>query len=161
MSCVVEWIENGEARSRFVSTDVLTHRLAPVAERFWAARPSDGIVIGRDIPSRPIAHLLSHIVIYQPVEDRSDLKVHLAGTAVRFRFSRDITGAMMSELFGPEDFPVRFRTLMEVIDKDEPRRACITHTAGGIEVFRLELLMIPVWSPGRSTRWAASFCFYT
>lgn len=153
-------MESGEAHSRYLRVDALTHPLAPIAERFWDARPGDGIVIGRDIPTRPIARLLSYIAIYQPIEGGTDFKVHLAGTAVRIRFAREITGAKLSELFAPEDFRVRFQAMMEVIDKNEPRRACITHTAGDVDVFRLELLMLPVWSPDRSTRWTAVFCFY-
>lgn len=160
MSCVSEWIENGEARSHYERTDHLTHALAPIAQHFWDERAPDGIIIGRDVPSRAIARLLSNIIIYQPLGDRSDLRVQLAGSAIRRRFARDITGARMSELFGPDDFPVRFNTLMEVIDSGEPRMACITHTAGNVEVFRLELLMLPVWLAGHSSKGAMSFCFY-
>lgn len=159
MNCVVDWIENGEAHSRYERMDVLTHPQAQIVKRFWDNRPSDGIVVGRDIPSRPIARLLSHIIIYQPLVS-GDLKVHLAGTAIRCRFARDITGDAMSDLFGPEDYPVRYRAVMDVIELGEPRGACITHTAGGIEVFRLELVTLPVWSPDHSEKWAASFSFY-
>jgi hypothetical protein len=160
MNCVTEWIENGETNACYRETASLTHPLAPIALRFWENRPADGIVIGRDIPSRAIATLLSHVVIYQPDEGRRDLRVHLSGTALRARFARDITGLMMSNLFGPDDFPVRFNTMMDVIDRDITRMACITHTVGDIEVFRLELLMLPVWSPDLRERWAAAFAFY-
>lgn len=160
MNCVTEWMENGEAHSCYQRTDALAHVLAPTALRFWENRPVDGIVIGRDIPSRAIAPLLSHTIIYQPVDGRRDLRVRLAGTSLRARFPRDITGLKMSNLFGPEDFPVRFDTMMEVIDRNEPRMACITHTVGDITVFRLELLMLPAWSADRRERWAVTFTFY-
>jgi hypothetical protein len=160
MSCVSEWIENGEAHSHYERVDRLNHVLAPIALRFWEERAPDGIVIGRDVPSRSIARLLSNIIIYQPLGDRRDLRVQIAGSAIRCRFERDITGARMSELFGPNDFPVRFNTMMEVIDGGEPRMACITHTVAGVDVFRLELLMLPVWLASRSSKGVMAFCFY-
>ena len=55
---------------------------------------------------------------------------------------------------------MRYNTIMEAVAADEPRMACITHTAGDVEVFRLELLMLPAWSPDHTQRWAVSFCFY-
>jgi hypothetical protein len=161
MTHVSELIDNGEANSSYTRTNILTHSLAPIALKFWENRPTDGIIIGRDVPSRAIARLLSHMIVYEPVDE--DLRVRVAGAAIRNRFPRDIADLRMSELFNSSDFPVRYNTVMEAIKIGEPRLVCITHNAGekrDVELFRLELLILPVWSPTRDARWATSFCFY-
>ncbi len=160
MHSAAKWIESSEDLSDYQRVDALEHWLAPEALRFWNDRPADGIVIGRDVPSRAIARLLNSIVIYEPVDDHHDLKVRLAGTALWRRFSRDITGRRMSELFGPDDFPSRFRTVMECIEQNVPRMARVTHTIKSVEVLRLELLTIPVLAPNGGDRWGLTFSFY-
>jgi hypothetical protein len=160
MSSAANWIASGEDQSEFRRVEALGHWQAPEAVRFWEQRPADGIVIGRDIPSRGIARLLNRVLIYEPSDERRDLKVHLAGSAIRYRFGRDVTGLRMSELFRPEEYPIRFRAVMEAIERNEPRMALITHGTKDFEVLRLELLMLPVIAPNGSDRWGLVFCFY-
>jgi hypothetical protein len=160
MLVTTAWINSEEAQSEYRVVSQLSHSMAEEAMRFWDGRPQDGIVIGRDIPSRAIAKLLSRTIIYQPIEGGRDLKVHLAGTSIRRRFGRDITGAKMSELFVPEEFPVRYKTMMETVESNEPRMATIVHRAGPVEILRLELLMLPARSPDGSEIWPLVFCFY-
>jgi len=160
MDRLAEWIEGGMTHSEFVPIDALTHPNAKAALQFWAERPSDGIHIGRDVPSRLIARLLSHVTIYEPLPDGSDFKVHLAGSGIRHRFGRDITGETMAEIYSPEDMPVRFKTLQEVIATGEPRMTRITHRAGKVDVLKIELLQIPVVAPNGHDRWVLTFVFY-
>lgn len=154
------WIASAEVQSEYRCVDSLDHWLAPEALHFWEHRPADGIVIGRDVPSRAIARLLNRIIVYEPVDARQDLKVRLAGTAVRRRFERDITGLKMSEMFAPAEFPVRFRTAMDVIEQNTPRMVRVIHGTMDLEVLRLELLILPIIAPNGSDRWALTFCFY-
>lgn len=160
MNGAATWTANAEEQSTYLRVDALDHWLAPEALHFWEHRPADGIVIGRDVPSRPIARLLNRVIIYEPVDDHHDLRVRLAGTGVRRRFAHDITGQRMSELFGPAEFPIRFRTTMEAIEQNAPRMARVTHGSENREVLRLELLILPVVAPNGSDRWALTFCFY-
>jgi hypothetical protein len=160
MDTLARWIENETTQSEYRVVDALRHPDAITALRFWARRPPDGLMIGRDVPSRAIARLLSHVAVYAPLPDGSDAKVHLAGSALRRRFGRDITGLMMSEVFIPEDFKVRMAAVNSVVGRGEPRLAEITHHAGDIEVLRLELLLLPVTAPNGIDRWALGFALY-
>ena len=94
-------IAGREDESEFLCVDALEHWLAPEALDFWEHRPADGIMIGRDVPSRAIARLLNRVIIYEPIDDYRDMKVRLAGVALRRRFDQDVTGLKMSDLFGP------------------------------------------------------------
>ncbi|GAA0558372.1 PAS domain-containing protein [Rhizomicrobium electricum] len=160
MDTLARWIENENTESEYRAIDTLTHPDATTALRFWARRPQDGIRIGRDVPSRAIARLLSHVVVYTPLKDGSDAVVHLAGTGLRMRFGRDITGLKLSQIFVPEDFNVRLAALKDVIGRGEPRLAEVVHRTGDIEVLRLELLTLPVVAPNGQDRWALAFAFY-
>lgn len=160
MSSAADWIANGNNLSNYRRVDALEHWLAPEAMRFWDHRPADGIVVGRDVPSRDIARLLNRVIVYEPIDEHHDLKVRLAGTAVRHRFGRDITGRKMSKLFNPAEFPIRFQTVMEVIERNEPRMARIVHGSADVEILRIELLILPIIAPNGSDRWALTFCFY-
>ncbi len=158
MNGAATWI--AEQQSEYICVKALEHWLVPQALHFWEHRPADGIVVGRDIPSRSIACLLNRVIVYEPIDDRRDLKVRLAGAVVFRRFERDIAGLKMSELFGPAEFAIRFRTTMEAIEQNEPRMARVTHGTKDFEVMRVELLILPVVAPNGSDRWALTFCFY-
>lgn len=160
MPVTVDWIQSEETKSEYRIVSQLTHSAGAAALRFWNSRPQDGIVVGRDIPSRAVAKLLSRLIVYQPIVGEADFKVHLAGTSIRRRFGRDITGERMSEVFVPEEFPVRYETLVDGLKNDEPRMASIVHRAGSVDILRLELLMLPAWSSDHSERWPLVICFY-
>lgn len=155
-----ECFQNPEAKSSYRVVRSLTHPMSAAALRLWQQRPADGIVIGRDVPSRAVARLLSGIVVYRPVNGGRDLLVHLAGDSIRLRFNADITGRLYSQMFTPAEFPIRFHTIMEALEYDEPRMASVSHSNGTLEILRLELLILPAWSPDRSERWPLVFCFY-
>lgn len=160
MDTLAQWIENENTVSEYRIIDTLSHPDAPTALRFWARRPHDGLRIGRDIPSRAIARLLSHVIVYAPFADGSNAMVHLAGSGLRMRFGRDITGLKLSQVFVPEDFQVRLAAINDVITRGEPRLAEIVHRASGIEVLRMEILALPVIAPNGNDRWVLTFAFY-
>ncbi len=160
MDRLARWIESGDTRAEFTRVDKLTHPDAAQAIRFWQERPADGIRIGRDVPSRSIARLLSRIVVYEPVEGGADFKVHLAGSGVRRRFARDITGKTMAQLFSAEDLPARVLSLKYVLSRNEARMTRIIHRAGGVEVMKIELFQVPVTAPNGIDRWVLTFGFH-
>lgn len=160
MDTIARWIENEATQSAYRIIDALTHTDADAMLRFWAERPADGIRIGRDVPSHAIARQLATISLYAPLDDKPDARVHLAGEGLKRRFGRDITGRLMSELFSPADFKIRFAAIMDVITRGEPRLAEITHRIGSLEVMRLELLTLPVVAPNGIDRWALTVAFY-
>lgn len=153
-------INSGKARSEYRRPKALSHPLAAEALQFWRHRPSDGIVIGRDVPSRIMAGLLSRAIVYEPVEGGRDVKVQLAGSDVRRRFAGDITGRRLSELLVADDCAMWFDTVKEAIARNAPKIAAISHRVGAIELLRLELLTLPVAAPRGNKKWALTFCFH-
>lgn len=160
MDQVANWIESGKTRAHYALVDYLTHPDAATALRFWNDRPADGVRMGRDVPSRGIARLLSRIVIYNPVDGGADFKVHLAGTGIRQRFGRDITGESITQLFNTGDLPERYQTLKDVVWLNEQRMARIVHRAGTVAVLTVELLHVPILAPNGRDRWVLAFAFY-
>ena len=160
MEKVADWIESGKTRANYAQVDRLSHPDAQQALRFWQERPVDGILMGRDIPSRSIARLLSRIVIYEPVDGGADFKVHLAGASIRHRFGRDISGESIALLFTAGDLPLRRDALNGVLMLNEPRMACIVHSVGKVEILKIELLQVPVTAPNGRDRWVLTFVFY-
>ena len=137
-----------------------THPRAQELLAFWNARPSDGIVVGRDVPSRQIANILSHIAIYEPVGGRHDFKVRLAGNSVLSRYGRDIKGKLMSELFDPDAFHHHLRKTLEVLDNDTPLILDSHLISGSVETLHAEVVVMPVWPADRSDKWVLAGFFY-
>lgn len=138
----------------------LTHPLAHTALEFWGARPTDGLVVGRDVPSRAIAKLLSRVIVHEPINEGADLKVRLAGFGIRRRFGDDITGKTLSELFPTPDFHLRLESVMNAIRTDSPQLADCVLSNGMLDMLHTELVILPAFAPNHSARWAITFCFF-
>ena len=81
-----------DIHTRYATVEHARHPDALKLLAFWDARPADGIVMGRDVPSRAIASLLRNISILEPTEDRSDLRIRLAGASLLKRWNGDVKG---------------------------------------------------------------------
>jgi hypothetical protein len=127
---------------------------------FWEAHRSDGIVIGRDVPSRTIAGLLSHIVIYEPVEAWNDLMVRLAGAAIRFRFGVEITGKKLSDLFGAHDFQDHLMHMRGAVEAKRPLIIESRLNSGAVEKLHSEVVIVPVLARDGVTPWVMVGIFY-
>ena len=138
----------------------LTHPEAAKILAFWDARPADGLVIGRDVPSRAIASVLSHIIVHEPINGGSDLKVRVAGTAIRKRFGRDITGETLSKLFPTPSFPVRLKSVLTAIDTGTPQFADCQLSTGSLEILHSELVILPIFAPDRVSKWTMTVVFF-
>jgi hypothetical protein len=160
MERLVDWIESGMIHADYACVDALTHPDAALAVDFWQARPADGIRMGRDVPSRAIARLLSRTAIYEPVDSGMDFKVHLAGTSLRQRFGRDVTGESITQLFGAGDLPGRHQALKDVIALNEARMAHIVYSVASVDVLTVELLQMPIIALNGMDRWVLAFAFY-
>lgn len=151
---------NSSINSIYRKIRLLTHPVAKQALQFWAARPRDGIVIGRDVPSRSIANLLSRVIVHEPIKGGTDAKVRLAGMGIRHRFGDDITGMTMSALFPTPDFPNRLESVMKAIRDDAPQYADCTLSNGVLDILHTELMIVPAVAPNRTAIWTITFCFF-
>jgi hypothetical protein len=151
---------NGDLRDEYRLVAAANHPKAQKLLDFWEARPADGIVIGRDVPSRTIAAMLNNIIIYEPVNGGSDLKVRLAGTSIRRRFNREVTGMLMSELFPPDEFREHLEMTLANIEAG-PATIVDSHlTNGAVEKMHLEVVILPVFAPDRVHKWVLVGLFY-
>jgi len=136
------------------------HPAAAQAMAFWKARPADGIVIGRDVPSRAIASQLNRIMVLEPLEAGRDLRVRVAGDAVRERFKGEIAGRTFSDLFRRHDAAERIALVMTAIAEEAPRFADCVIAGGSLEISHTEHVILPVFAPGRAARWAMIVCCF-
>jgi hypothetical protein len=128
---------------------------------FWHARMADGgFVVGRDVPSRPLARLLRNLTVYEPTADGRDLRVRLAGATIRRRFDRDITGQKLSELFSPEDFTHHSRGTFKAIRTGRPVVLDSKLKRNGVIEMHLEIVVLPVLAPDLVTPWVLVGLFY-
>ena len=71
--------------------------------QFWQeGEKAGGLVVGRDIPSRPIAAILRNLMICEPIADFSDFRIRHAGIAYITHYGHDVTGKLMSDVFDYE-----------------------------------------------------------
>ncbi|HEY0281000.1 MAG TPA: PAS domain-containing protein, partial [Rhizomicrobium sp.] len=103
---------------------------------------------------------LSRVIVHEPIVGGSDLKVRVAGTAIRRRFGRDVTGETMSNLFPADSFPARFKSVLTAIETGAPQFAECQLSTSSFEILRSELVILPVLAPDRVSKWAMTFALF-
>lgn len=147
-------------RDEYRTMPAPTHSGAQKLLAFWKARPADGIVVGRDVPSRAIAAILNNIAIFEPVDGGRDLKVRLAGSSLRRRFDGEITGKLMSELFPPEDFRDHLKQTLLGLKTDTAVIINSHLISGAVEKMHMEVVVLPILAPDRVSKWVLAGLFY-
>ena len=109
--------------------------------------------IGKDIPSRPFARFLGNLMIAEPIDDDTDCRIRLAGSSLRQRYKREVSGRRLSELFSPviaADNLARLRKVREM------GRAFI-HTAAVMPddtpPLHYEVLLLHALAPNEAAMW--------
>ena len=120
----------------------------------------DGFVVGRDIPSRPLASLLRSLMVNEPIEDGADYRIRLAGSSLRRRYGREITSLRLSELFSPEAYIPHPAITKEALAAGEPRILDVREEEFGQPRHHREVVVLPVLSPDRSAKWVLAGVFY-
>jgi len=146
--------------ARYFTVDKARHKDALKLLAFWDARPADGIVMGRDVPSRAIADLLSHISVLEPTPERTDFRVRLAGASLLKRHGCDVKDRMLSQLFPPGEFQDHLKSGLATIDSDRPLIVDSNLMDGGVTKMQVEVVLLPIVAPDRKTRWVLSGMFY-
>jgi len=147
-------------RDQYFVVETASHPDAQQLVAFWNARQPDGVVMGRDVPSRGIAHLLSSIAIWEPIDDWSDMRARLSGASVQKRFGFDVKGHLMSECFAPGEFQDHLQGMARVIKSGQCGILDSRLAIGTVEKLHLEVVVFPVLSPDRTSTWALVGLFY-
>ncbi len=127
----------------------------------WQEKQSEGgFIMGRDIPSRALARVLHSLMVAEPVNNRSDFKVRLAGTALRRRWGREITGLSFSDLFKGDNFARQMRDTTSVIDGKVPVIIDAKQIDDGFVHNHREAVVLPILAPDRATAWILAGIFY-
>ncbi len=157
------WKENLPAACHEIHTERETpiHHGARRLLEVWAARQAQGaFVIGRDVPSRDLARVMSGLVLYQPILN-GDFRVRLAGVALRRRFGRDVTGDKLSEMLNAPQFAERSRRFRQLLESGKPLvlevRLC---GEDGRTLQCFELVALRVLAPDGRTPWVMSGMFF-
>jgi hypothetical protein len=159
MNGFARWNKTKGATCEYRKVDKLLHPDAAIALRFWRGRPADGLRIGRDVPSRAIARLLSRIGICEPAG--GDFRFHLAGSTIGQYYGREVGGALLSELYcDGVECTARRETLTGVIASGEPAMVNQVRRIGEVEVMHLEALVLPVTAADGIGRWVMLFAFF-
>lgn len=128
---------------------------------FWSERHADGgFVIGKDVPSRALARVMSHLVVYEPLEQGADFRARIAGTSLLRRFGRDISGSKLSELFEPGAFAAQRDDMQMLLRTGRPCILEVKATIDAYPVLHFEIVALPVLAPDRETPWILSGLFY-
>ena len=108
-------------------------------------------VVGKDIPSRPFARFLSHLMIVEPIDGDTDCKVRIAGEAVRKRYGRDVKDAQFCELFSPVVFRDNMMRLHEVRRTGVPIVFDATVIPDDGPAFSYEVVLLRALAPDERT----------
>lgn len=126
----------------------------------WYAREAEGrFVVGRDVPSRALARVLSGLALYEPLYT-GDFRVRLAGHALRRRFGRDVTGETLSRLLDEAQFARHASQMRALMDSGRPLIAEVRmHEEGRLRLC-YELVALRVFAPDGRTPWVLSGIFF-
>jgi hypothetical protein len=124
-------------------------------EHWQACEQQGGMRMGRDVPTRDLANMLSGIAITEPIDQWNDGRIRLAGMVYTTRFGRDITGMTIREIYDRD--PDGGDALLK------GAKYCTTHQRvttlrtrvldGSAELMRFEVITLPIWAPDCETMW--------
>jgi hypothetical protein len=145
----------------FISLDAPQCENARKLLAFWQARPEDGLVFCRDLPSSKIASLLSNIIVWEPVGMWENARVRLMGNALWCRFGNNIKGKLLTELFPPAEVPQHLGLLRRSHRTNAPVMVQSHLLYHALEVMRLEIIVMPMKAANRSDMMALAGVFAT
>jgi hypothetical protein len=155
-----EQIPSGVFHEIHIERDRPVHHGARQLLDIWSAREAQGhFTVGRDVPSRGLARLLSGLALFQPIL-HGDFRVRLAGLAMRRRFGRDVTGEKLSEMLTDDQFTEHSERLHALLDNGRPLLLETRLNEGGRLRLCYEMLVLRVFAPDGVTPWAMSGIFF-
>jgi hypothetical protein len=140
----------------FRPVDAPVHPLSIQLLAYWRdCEAQGGMRMGRDLPARAIAQILPHLIVAEPVGDWEDARIRLAGFGMATHFGRDVSGALMSEVYaGPQSgMHLLLAGSRSVIARNQP--GAVEHLVldKEREVLRQEMICLPLIAPDGDARW--------
>jgi hypothetical protein len=120
---------------------------------------SGACVIGRDIPAARIARLLNHVVIAEPLCGVDDMKLRLAGAALRAHGAAARKSALLSDLLPADDFPDHVAAAFEALRTGRPVILKSVRWQGDVERMHSEVVFLAVSPSNGQPDWLLAGIF--
>jgi hypothetical protein len=141
--------------------DSVSHRDLSALRDIWLDHSmKDGMIAGRDLPSRKTASLLPNLLLLEPTKDHRDFYIRLAGTWTQQRFGRELKGLHVSEILDTKDFECRKAQLEQVIAQQKPIYCRSQIRQSGQLVLDSEFGIFPILASDKISKWAFVGIFY-
>jgi hypothetical protein len=152
-----------ELDHRYTAVDEPSHPSSRQLIAYWRkCEAKGGMRMGRDIPGRAIAPLLTYLLIFEPFPNWEDAYVRYAGFGTAKFFGRDATGLLFSDVRADDRGGTLKRLFVEARAIVAENR-CLTrdHRAlsGGVEIAHQEIVTFPIFGPDGKSRWILSAAF--
>lgn len=149
----------GELEEVHIPRQAPAHRGARLLLAHWQAREAEGrFVVGRDVPARPLAKILSGLMLYEPVD--GDFRIRLAGLALLRRFGRDVRGERLSALSGAGQFSAHAAQMRALLRTGKPLVVEVRLMQQGRIQLCYELVALRVFAPDEQTPWVLAGLFF-
>lgn len=115
--------------------------------QYWlGCQERGGLRVGRNLPSREIARLMSKLSVLEPNADQSDFHFRLVGSGWLRRFGRDIKSEWLSSLYDPSAVDHYRAGLRKVLNTGEPTFTDVRVLKDRLEQHHIEYIELPIAS---------------
>jgi hypothetical protein len=116
----------------------------------WHAKDRE-LVVGRDLPSRPLGPLLQHLALCDYRAGRGDFRIRLAGFALVRRFGQDISQRYLGDVVSEEEHEPLYSAMMDVRDSGRALVLDTKATSQEQELLHSETTLLRVLAADRVT----------
>ena len=112
---------------------------------YWLrCRARGRLKVGRDLPSREIAKLMSKLSVFEPNDDKSDFRFRLVASGWLTLYGRDVKGEWLSSLYERAAFEHYRDGLRRVLDTDAPHITDVRIYKHGLLHQHIEYVGLPI-----------------
>lgn len=151
-----------QSRYEFARMEAPRHPAGRQLLELWqAGQAAGGFAVGRDVPSRATARLLSSLMVLEPMNGGENYRIRLAGTALRRRWNdREVTGLKLSDVFEPELFQSQLAFTNSVLESGAPLILDVKQGKPGGGHLRRETILLRVLAPDATANWILVGIFF-
>ena len=111
------------------------------------------LVVGKDLPSPSFVRFLANLMTVEPTDDDTDGCIRVAGSALRYRYGRDVTNARFSQLHTAPGAADNLMRLREVRRTGTPIVYRATVIRARAPALRYETVLLRILAPDECTYW--------